>query len=133
MFSASAPLALASANPFQPLTQASPLSAGPIAVTGTVYALAALTGLPGTLSLGAARVGDLALGGTVGIGDGTTADTYQEDLVFAAGAPNDGFSLSTQAGGTIASGGGTVVGVSLATVNDGYFCFCPAVELHLHG
>ncbi len=88
-----------------------PLAAQTVSVLGTIYARAEAAFSTTQLDLGAARIGDAALQGSITISDGFVADPYQEDLVYAAG----------DQGGTLASGHSAALDFGLATTTAGDF------------
>jgi len=95
------------------------VSAGPVAMTGTVYAYATPI-LPTTsLNFGAARVGGTVLTQALTIENGTSASAYQESLIWGAStvAP---FAIAPN-GGTIVAGGSVAPTVTLATGTAGNF------------
>jgi hypothetical protein len=82
-----------------------------VTMSGAIYAYAAPSFSATSLTL-AARVGG-TLAGHVTLSDGTTPTPYQESLVFAANGPQA--VTITGGDGTIASGGTSLLGVSLAS------------------
>ena len=82
-----------------------------VSLTGAVYAYAAPILGTAALDLGAVRAGG-ALSGTLALSNGGAASAYQESLVYTLNGVGS-------ASGTIASGGSTSIGVSLATGTSG--------------
>jgi autotransporter passenger strand-loop-strand repeat protein len=97
-----------------------PLPSQTIDVTGTVYGYAQPSVTP-SLNFGAARVGDTAPEQLLSIGDGTTADAFQESLIYSAGTPPSGFIVPSGGTGTIASGSNTEATLALSTATSGDF------------
>ena len=89
-----------------------PLPTQTVDVSGAVYALAAPVFSSTTIALGAIRVGGAALTGAVTLRDGSTANAYQESLVYAfnGGTP-----------GTIIAGQTISVDITLGTGTSGNF------------
>jgi hypothetical protein len=103
------------------------VNGGTVAVTGTVYALAAPILSGSTLNLGSARVGGTLSAGTITVSDGTIASPYQESLIYTASGPAG---VSTTGGsGTIVSGGSAKVGFILSTGTAGNFADLASVAL----
>ena len=102
---------------FNPSADPTPIAATPVAVTGTVYALATPS-LPTTIDLGSGRIG-AGLSGSIRVGDGGV-DPWREALVYAATTQNGGaLSIASGAVGTVAAGGSASVGVTLAASQSG--------------
>jgi T5SS/PEP-CTERM-associated repeat protein/autotransporter passenger strand-loop-strand repeat protein len=91
-----------------------------IVVIGTVYGFAQ-PNVTQSLNFGAARVGEPALERPLLIGDGTTADAFQEGLIYSIGTPPSAFSVPSGETGTIASGSGTAATLALSTAKSGDF------------
>ena len=112
VLTATAGLQLYSVDPATPNAAPTLISATPITVHATAYALATPV-LQTAIALGTTRLGDAPLTGSVAIGDGST-DPYRESLVYAAGVASGDLALTGTAAGTIASGSSASIAISLA-------------------
>ncbi len=73
-----------------------------------------------TLNFGATRVGGTVAAQSLTITDGTTADPYQESLIYALqNTPPTGFIAGSNDSGTIVSGGSASAGLNLDTSTSG--------------
>ena len=96
-----------------------PIATAPVALSATVYDLAAPAF--GAAPVLVARVGDVAPTGNFMLADGTTADPYQESLVYSVTGLSGPDVLDTPGQGTIASGSAATLGVSAPTTQAGIF------------
>ncbi len=113
VLAASAGLRLFSVDPATPDAAPTPITAEPITVRATAYALATPV-LPSAINLGVARVGDASLTGNIAVGDGA-ADPYRESLVYASGVASGAMTITGVASGTVAAGGSADIAVALPT------------------
>ena len=90
-------------------------------VSGKVYAFAGPTVSTTTLNFGAVRVGGTIAAQALTIGNGTTADPFQESLGYAIGALPAGFAGIGPTSGTIVSGATATPSLTLATDKAGDF------------
>jgi T5SS/PEP-CTERM-associated repeat protein len=81
------------------------LTAQTITAAATLYALAAPVLSTTTLDFGAYRLGGTVPTRSLTIANGTTADTFQENLSYGFHSPSNGFALTSVAGGLIVAGG----------------------------
>ena len=113
-FNATLPLAF---DYVSPLAALRPVAGESLAVAGAVFALAAPSLVPGTVDLGAIRVGGTLTGALTLANTVQAPAGYQENLDYALAFANA--ALITQAPGMVASGATAAIGVTLAAANAG--------------
>jgi hypothetical protein len=86
----------------------------------TLYDLASPSVSPATLNLGAARVGDAALSGSISVSNVNLASPYQENLLYGLSSGQGALSFSNGSG-TISAGGSIMPGITLSTATAGNF------------
>jgi len=98
-----------------------------IQATGTVYAYAAPKFSTKTVKFAAERVGGAAQTLDVTLGNGSSADAFQESLQFAETGPGGIVGTVGSVGGTIVAGGSVTLGFALNTATSGSFAATPVV------
>ena len=83
-----------------------------------------------TLNFGATRVGGTVAAQSLSIADGTTADPYQEGLIYALqNTPPAGFLAGSADSGTVVSGGTALASLNLKTTTAGNFSSTDTLSL----
>jgi hypothetical protein len=106
-----------------PITTALPTQT--IHVTGAVYAFAAPSLSATTLTFSPVRVGGAAQSKSVTLSNGTTANAFQESLIYAEGPTTAPLAEVAPTSGTIVAGGSVALGFTLGTGTSGNFAATP--------